>query len=120
MTAPKEGGQNECHAAGAGNRTKEQEGRGGGRDRDQIVRHTFAAELDWAKKLGLLTPLETMLTDAGLSAYRDVYCDAIRTLHVQGQMARTWPLRSLIQHTAFHTLDHAWKMEDKDLTAKRV
>jgi len=31
-------------------------------------------------------------------------------------MARTWPLRFLIRHTAFHTLDHAWEMEDKDLT----
>jgi hypothetical protein len=31
-------------------------------------------------------------------------------------MARTWPLRYLIRHTAFHTLDHAWEMEDKDLT----
>jgi len=34
-------------------------------------------------------------------------------------MARMWPLRYLIRHTAFHTLDHAWEMEDKDLTAKR-
>jgi hypothetical protein len=31
-------------------------------------------------------------------------------------MARTWPLRYLIRHTAYHTMDHAWEMEDKDLT----
>ncbi len=31
-------------------------------------------------------------------------------------MARTWPLRYLIRHTSYHTLDHAWEMEDKDLT----
>jgi hypothetical protein len=30
-------------------------------------------------------------------------------------MARTWPLRYLIRHTAYHTMDHAWEMEDKDL-----
>ena len=30
--------------------------RGGGRDRDQIVRHTLATEQDWAKGLGVLTP----------------------------------------------------------------
>ena len=30
-------------------------------------------------------------------------------------MARTWPLRYLLRHTAFHRLDHAWAMEDKDL-----
>ena len=44
------------------------------------------------------------------------YGDAIRALHTQGKMARTWPLRYLIRHTAFHTLDHAWEMEDKDQT----
>jgi hypothetical protein len=31
-------------------------------------------------------------------------------------MARSWPLRYLIRHTAYHTMDHAWEMEDKDLT----
>ena len=94
--------------------------RGGGRDRDHIVRHTVATEQDWAKKLGVLTPQDAMLTDEGLNAHRDAYCNAIRALHSQSKMARTWPLRYLIRHTAFHTLDHAWEMEDKDLTAKRA
>jgi hypothetical protein len=93
--------------------------RGGGKDRDRIVRHTFAAELDWAKGLGVLTPLDDMLTDEGLRAHRDAYCSAIRELHSQGKMARTWPLRFLIRHTAYHALNHAWEMEDKDLTAER-
>ena len=94
--------------------------RGGGRDRDRIVRHTLASELDFAKKLGVFTPLDAMLTDEGLSTYHDAYCKAIRALHSEGKMARTWSLRYLIRHTAFHTLDHAWEMEDKDLTAKRT
>ncbi len=93
--------------------------RGGGRDRDHIVRHTFAAERDWAKKLSVLTSQDEMLTDEGLNAHRNAYCDAIRALHSQSKMARTWPLRYLIRHTAYHTLDHAWEMEDKDLTAKQ-
>jgi hypothetical protein len=95
--------------------------RGGGRDRDRIVRHTFAAELDWAEKLGLLTPHEAMPTDVGLEAHRDAYCHAIRDYHSQGKMAgkmAKWPLRYLIRHTAFHTMDHTWEMEDKDLTVK--
>ena len=94
--------------------------RGGGRDRDHIVRHTFGTERDWAGKLGVLTPEGAMLTDEGLQAHRDAYRTAIRAFHSQGKMARTWPLRYLIRHTAFHTLDHAWEMEDKDLTAKRA
>ena len=31
---------------------------------------------------------------------------------------RKWTLPFLIRHSAFHTLDHAWEMEDKDLTAE--
>lgn len=93
--------------------------RGGGRDRDRIVRHTFAAELDWAKMIGVRTPLDAMLTGEGLNAHRDTYCRAIRDYHSQrktaGKIAK-WPLRFLIRHTAYHTLDHAWEMEDKDLT----
>jgi hypothetical protein len=91
--------------------------RGGGRDRDHIVRHTVVSEQDWTKKLGIRPPDGAMVTDEGLTAHRDAYCGAIRALHSRGEMARTWPLRFLIRHTAFHTLDHAWEMEDKDLTA---
>lgn len=97
--------------------------RGGGRDRDHIVRHTFAPEQDWAKGIGVLTPDGAMLTDEGLKAHRDAYCHAIRAYHSQGKLAGTkakWPLRYLIRHTAFHTMDHAWEMEDKDLTAKEA
>jgi hypothetical protein len=97
--------------------------RGGGRDRDHIVRHTLGTELDWSTKLGIRTadtPEGALLTAEGLRAHRDAYCAAIRAFHAQGKMARTWPLRYLIRHTAFHTLDHAWEMEDKDLTADRA
>ena len=94
--------------------------RGGGRDRDHIVRHIFANEQDWAKGLGVLTPDGAMLTGEGLQAHRTAYCQAIRDYHSQGKMAGKWPLRYLIRHTAFHTMDHAWEMEDKDLTAKEA
>jgi hypothetical protein len=91
--------------------------RGGGRDRDQIVRHVLGVEQDWAQKVGVRTPDGGVVTDdEGLKAYRDAYCTAIRAYHAEGKMARTWPLRYLIRHTAYHTMDHAWEMEDKDLT----
>jgi hypothetical protein len=94
--------------------------RGGGRDRDRVVRHVVNTERDWAKKLGARVPDDTPLTDEGLAAHRDAYCSAIRAFHAQGKMARTWPLRYLIRHTAYHTLDHAWEMEDRDLTTKQA
>src|SRR5579859_3277658 len=90
--------------------------RGGGRDRDEIVGHTIRVEQDWAQKVGVSTPQGSMLDDKGLQAHRDAYLNGIRAFHTEGKMARTWPLRYLIRHTAYHTLDHAWEMEDKDLT----
>jgi hypothetical protein len=93
--------------------------RGGGRDRDRIVHHVLGVEQDWARKVGVRTPDNSVVTDAkGLRAYRDAYCAAIRTFHSQGRSARNWPLRYLIRHTAYHTMDHAWEMEDKDLSGR--
>ena len=95
--------------------------RGGGRDRDQIVRHVFAAEQGWAKMVGLLVPEGGMLTAEGLEAHRAAYVHAIREYHAQGKVPgkiAKWPLRYFIRHTAYHTMDHAWEMEDKDLTGK--
>lgn len=97
--------------------------RGGGRDRDRVVLHTFAAERDWAKGVGVLTPDDAMLTDEGLKAHRAALCQAIRDYHAQGKPAgkvAPWPLRFLIRHTAMHVLDHTWEMEDKDLTPKEA
>jgi hypothetical protein len=94
--------------------------RGGGRDRDRIVRYTLAVEQDWAKGLGIRTSEDGILTNKDLNAQRDAYCTAIRRFHEEGKMVRTWPLRYLIRHSAFHTLDHAWEMEDKDLTIKEA
>jgi hypothetical protein len=90
--------------------------RGGGRNRDHIVRHTVLNEMQWATGLGLPKPPEEMPTDAAFKAHRDAYCKAIRAFHAERKISGKWPLRYLIRHTAFHTLDHAWEMEDKDLT----
>ncbi len=95
--------------------------RGGGRDRDRIVRHTLATEQDLAKRVGVLTPDDAMRTDNGLKAHRDAFIRAIRDYHSQGKLAgkvSKWPLRYLIRHTAYHMLDHAWEMQDKDLTSQ--
>jgi hypothetical protein len=91
--------------------------RGGGRDRDEIVRHVVANEMGWAPKPELPGWTGELPTEAGLAAHRDAYCEAIRDLHAEGKPAGKWPLSYLIRHTAYHTMDHASEMEDKDLTA---
>jgi hypothetical protein len=78
----------------------------------------LAAEQDWARKLGLPRPPRGATPgEAALRAHRDAYCAAVQALHTRGTMARSWPLRYLIRHTAFHTLDHAWEMDDRDPSA---
>jgi hypothetical protein len=94
--------------------------RGGGRDRDEIIRHTIRTESeDFAKRVGLRIPEGPALTRNGLRRYRDDYVAAMRAYNagrVEGRM-RSWTLPFVIRHSAFHTLDHAWEMQDKDLSA---
>ena len=91
--------------------------RGGGRDREHVVRHVIANEYDWGKGIGVEPlPEGEWRDDAKLRAYHEAYAAAIRTHHAEGKMAKKWPLHYLIRHTAYHTLDHTWEMEDRDLT----
>lgn len=92
--------------------------RGGGRDRDRIVRHVVWCEMDWGKAIGLpRLPEEPVWDEAAIAPHREAYVAAIRGFATQGKHAPRRNLRYLVRHTAYHVLDHAWEMEDKDLTA---
>ena len=92
--------------------------RGGGRDRDHIIRHTVRVESEeFAKRIGLRIPEYGAMTPQGLTDYREEYVDTMRAYNAgEGKRMRSWNLPFLIRHSAFHTMDHAWEMEDKDLT----
>jgi hypothetical protein len=93
--------------------------RGGGRDRDTIVRHTVRTESeDFARKVGLRVPERGALAPGALAPYRSEYVAAMRA-YQRGEIKaamRSWTLAFLVRHSAFHTMDHAWEMEDKDLS----
>ena len=93
--------------------------RGGGRDRDRIIRHTIRTESEYfARQVGMRIPDEGALAPDALRRYREDYLAAMRAYNggdVKKRM-RSWTLPFLIRHSAFHTLDHAWEMEDKDLS----
>ena len=91
--------------------------RGGGRDRDEIIGHTIRVEsLDFAKKVGVQAPEGAALTPKGLRQHREAYIAAMRAYNAgEGKRMRSWTLPFLIRHSAYHTLDHAWEMEDKNL-----
>jgi hypothetical protein len=96
--------------------------RGGGRERDQIIRHTIRVESeDFAKKVGLRVPEESALAPGALADYRDDYVAAmIAYRNGEVKPMSSWNLPFLIRHSAFHTMDHAWEMEDKDVSRKYV
>ena len=91
--------------------------RSGGRSREQIVRHVYGSEPDqMSRKVEVRTPLEVVLTPDGLAAHRLAYLDAIRAYNAEGRPARTWPIQFLIRRTAHHVMDHAWELQDRDLS----
>jgi hypothetical protein len=93
--------------------------RGGGRDRGAIAGHVLRCEQDWARKVGVDPAGDVVVDPVALAGHRDAFLRALRTHHHAHQRARSWSLPFLIRHSAFHVLDHAWEMRDKDLTVPR-
>jgi len=95
--------------------------RGGGRDRDTIIAHTIRVESeDFARKVGLVIPERGALEPGALAPYRSAYLQAMRA-YQRGEVKRpmrSWTLAFLVRHSAYHTMDHAWEMEDKDLSGE--
>ena len=79
--------------------------RGGGRDRDDIVRHVQEAERSYGRKLGVAVPPRTPWDEQ-----RAAFTAAVRA----GAPAGRWPVRYAVRRFAWHVLDHAWEIEDKD------
>ncbi len=95
--------------------------RGGGRDRDTIIRHTIRTESEYfAKRVGLVVPERGALGTGALAPYRSAYLEALRA-YQRGEFKRpmrSWTLAFLVRHSAYHTMDHAWEMADKDLSGE--
>ena len=91
--------------------------RGGGRDRNQIVRHVNGAEIDeHAKKVGVRTSLDARGDPEAMRAHRDAYAEGIREFNARGPSAGVWTVQFLIRRSAWHMVDHAWELEDRDLS----
>ena len=91
--------------------------RGGGRSRDQIVRHVLANEGgDFSKRVKQKSELDDLLTPGGLAHHRDRFVEAMRAWYEEGKPLGNWTIPYLLRHTAYHNLDHTWEMQDRDLT----
>jgi hypothetical protein len=90
--------------------------RGGGRDRDDIVRHVVEAERSYGPKFGIRLPVlpKTFLVPTEVIAtQRGMIIDAIAAFDESASTA--WPLRYALRRLVWHTVDHAWELQDKSL-----
>jgi hypothetical protein len=89
--------------------------RSAGRSRDEIIRHVYINEPEQhSRKVEVRTPRQDVMIPDGLARHREAYLQAIRAYNAEGKPARSWPIQFLVRRTAYHVMDHAWEMEDRD------
>ncbi len=96
--------------------------RGGGRDLDKIVEHVIGADQAYLRRLAWKPP-KTKPGDPeeGLKQTRAAILSALENT-AQGNLppqgprgGKLWPPRYFVRRSAWHTLDHAWEIEDRKI-----
>jgi hypothetical protein len=86
--------------------------RGGGRDRDKIVDHVLGAEVAYARKIGLKIRQPARDDRHAIQAAREALLAGLRDVKREPG-PKDWPLRYAARRIAWHALDHAWEIEDR-------
>jgi hypothetical protein len=81
--------------------------RGGGRDRDRIVDHVLGAESAYASGIGVKAKPPPAGDAKAVKAFRETILAGLEM--GEGR----WPSRYAARRIAWHTLDHAWEIEDR-------
>jgi hypothetical protein len=88
--------------------------RGGGRDRDKIVEHVLGAESGYGYKLGLKLKQPEVGDTKSIKALRETWLEAFRAgADGKPMRERGVPARYMARRIAWHTMDHAWEIEDR-------
>ena len=88
--------------------------RGGGRDRDEIVAHCVTSDAAYATQIGLRLKEPDPTDRAAVEAGRAAILDLLRQPSDGSPLGgRRWPARYAARRIAWHSLDHAWEIEDK-------
>ena len=88
--------------------------RGGGRDRDKVVDHVHGADHAYAQVLGIKVAGPDREAPHTIEVMRAAVLDALRVPSDGSPIAgRKWPPRYAARRIAWHTLDHAWEIEDR-------
>jgi hypothetical protein len=88
--------------------------RGGGRDRDKMIRHVIESDHYYARELGIRLPEPDASDRKAVAAERRAVLEILATASDGSPVAdRKWTLRYAARRIAWHALDHAWEMEDR-------
>ena len=88
--------------------------RGGGRDRDKMLAHVFESDWYYAREIGIRVPQPAATDRAAIEAMRTAMVDVFRQSSDGTPLAgRKWTPRYAARRVAWHSLDHAWEMEDR-------
>jgi hypothetical protein len=88
--------------------------RGGGRDRDKMLRHVLEAEAAYARVLGIKHPPPDLGDRKAIKALRDELAETLRRASDGSPLGpKGWPPRYAIRRITWHVLDHAWEMQDR-------
>ena len=91
--------------------------RGGGRDRDKIVEHVLGAEAGYGSSYMLKLKQPEVGDIKAIKALREAWLDAFR-VGADGKPRREGgrSARYMARRIAWHTMDHAWEIEDRSET----
>ncbi len=88
--------------------------RGGGRDRDQLAEHVFAAERSYARKIGIRQPEFVLADQTTLTRFHEVVAVALSAATDGAPLAPNgWPTAYALRRFTWHVVDHLWEMEDR-------
>jgi hypothetical protein len=88
--------------------------RGGGRDRDKMVGHVIESDWHYAREIGLRVKQPSPTDRPAVGALRAAMLEVLRQPSDGSPLAdRRWPARYAARRIAWHSLDHAWEMEDR-------
>ena len=88
--------------------------RGGGRDRDKIVEHVLGAETGYGSSFALKLKQPELGDTRAIKALRAAWLEAFRA-GADGKPRREGgrSARYMARRIAWHTMDHAWEIEDR-------
>lgn len=83
--------------------------RGGGRDRDPMFDHVLGAEAAYASAIGVRLKQPDGRDRTAVRAFRQAILDGLASPNPGAK----WPAAYAARRIAWHTLDHAWEIEDR-------